>query len=138
MPEYISNERDKFSGSAVDVVRGLEAIERRDMQTLLNLDQVLANVAHTALWYLTSIKLRAEWRLQLTNPEYQPRMYHEATALIDSAISVFLDLQLYIMRIRSTSLAGDVDSDLVSANNVLNLINNHLNIIDMGFQYGDE
>ena len=33
-------------------------------------------------------------------------MFNEATALIDSAIAMFLDVQLYMMRIRSTYLAG--------------------------------
>ena len=92
------------------------------MATVLDLDAELAAVLPTDLWYSTSVKLRAEWRIQLTTPEYQPRMFNEATALVDSAIAMFLDVQLYMMRIRATYLAGDIDATLATARSALRLI----------------
>ena len=122
VPDYVQEELAKLEGSAADVFTGLQALEVRDMATLLDLDAELAAVLSTDLWYSTSVKLRAEWRIQLTTPEYQPRMFHEATALIDSAIAMFLDVQLYMMRIRATYLAGDIDAALATAKSVLRLI----------------
>ena len=122
VPAYVQEELARLEGSAADVFTGLQALEARDMATLLDLDAELAAVLHTDLWYATSVMLRAEWRIQLTTPGYQPRMFNEATALIDSAIAMFLDVQLYMMRIRSTYLAGDIDASLATAKSVLRLI----------------
>ena len=122
VPDYVQEELARLEGSAADVYTGLQALEVRDMATLLDLDAELAAVLPTDLWYATSVKLRAEWRIQLTTPEYQPRMFNEATALVDSAIAMFLDVQLYMMRIRSTYLAGDIDAALATAKSVLRLI----------------
>lgn len=122
VPGYVQEELIRLDGSAADVFRGLQALEVRDMATLLDLDAELAAVLPTDLWYATSVKLRAEWRIQLTTPGFQPRMFNEATALVDSAIAMFLDVQLYMMRIRSTYLAGDIDAALATAKSVLRLI----------------
>ena len=122
VPDYVQEELARLEGSAADVYTGLQALEVRDMATLLDLDAELAAVLPTDLWYATSVKLRAEWRIQLTTPGYQPRMFNEATALVDSAIAMFLDVQLYMMRIRSTYLAGDIDATLATAKSVLRLI----------------
>ncbi len=122
VPDYVQEELTRLEGSAADVFRGLQALEVRDMATLLDLDAELAAVLPTDLWYATSVKLRAEWRIQLTTPGFQPRMFNEATALVDSAIAMFLDVQLYMMRIRSTYLASDIDAALATAKSVLRLI----------------
>ena len=122
VPGYVQEELARLEGSAADVFTGLQALEARDMATLLDLDAELAAVLPTDLWYATSVMLRAEWRIQLTTPGFQPRMFNEATALIDSAIAMFLDVQLYMMRIRSTYLAGDIDAALATAKSVLRLI----------------
>ena len=122
VPDYVQEELIKLEGSAADVLTGLQALEVGDMATLLDLDAELAAVLPTDLWYSTSVKLRAEWRIQLTTPGYQPRMFNEATALVDSAIAMFLDVQLYMMRIRATYLAGDIDATLATAKSVLRLI----------------
>ena len=122
VPEYVLAELDRLDGSASDVFAGLQALDQRDMAALLDLDAELAAVLPTDIWYSTSVKLRSEWRIQLTTPGYQPRMFNEATALIDSAIAMFLDVQLYTMRIRTTYLAGDIDSTLATARSLLRVI----------------
>lgn len=122
LPAYINEELTRLEGSALDVLSGLKAVEARDMATLLDLDAELAAVLPTDLWYGTSVKLRAEWRVQLNTPGYQPRMYNEATTLIDSAIALFLDVQFYLMRIKTTFLAGDVEASLATSNVALLLI----------------
>jgi spermidine synthase len=134
VPDYVLEERAKLSGSAADVIRGLIALENNNMPRLLDLDAELAAVLPTDLWYSTSVKLRAEWRLQLTSPEYQPRMYIEATALIDSAIALFLDVQQYMMRIRSTFLAEDYGSSLATAQSAIRLLSDQIKAMEDGLQ----
>jgi len=132
LPDYVDRELAKLDGSAADVFLGLQAVEARDMPSLLDLDAELAAVLPTDLWYGSSVKLRAEWRTQLTTPEYQPRMYNEATALIDSAIAMFLDVQFYMMRIKTTYLAGDIDASLATSKVTLRLITAQLNSLENG------
>jgi tetratricopeptide (TPR) repeat protein len=132
VPEYVQEERVKLSGSAADVIRGLIALENNDMPALVELDAELAAVMPTDLWYTTSVKLRAEWRIQLTSPEYQPRMLNEATALIDSAIAIFLDVQQYMMRIRSTYIAEDFVSALATARSAIRMISDHVDRLEQG------
>lgn len=126
VPAYVTEELGKLSGSAADVFKGLQAMETREMETVLNLDAELAAVLPTDLWYLMSIKLRAEWRLQFTTPGYQPRMYNEATTLIDSAIAINRDLQLYLMRIRTTYLAGDIPASLATTSTILDMLDRQI------------
>jgi len=137
VPDYVTDERAKLSGSAADVIRGLIALEN-DMPSLLDLDAELAAVIPTDLWYRTSVKLRAEWRLQLTSPEYQPRMFNEATALIDSSIALFLDIQQFMMRIRSTYLAEDFGSALATAQGAIRLIDDQISAMEEGRQDADQ
>ncbi len=122
IPMHIRDEITKIQGSALHVFQALEAMEVGDMATILYLDAELAAVLPTDQWYATSVKLRAEWRIRFTTPGYQPRMYNEATALIDSAIAMSRDVQLYEMRIRTTYLAGDSSAALVTAHSVLDLL----------------
>jgi spermidine synthase len=136
VPQYILDERAKLSGPAADVIRGLIALENNDMMGLVQLDAALAEAVPTDLWYTTSVKLRAEWRMQLTSPEYQPRMANEATALIDSAIAIFLDVQQYMMRIRSTYIAGDYISSLATARSTIHIIGDHVDRLEQSSQAG--
>ena len=126
VPDHVRAELARLEGSAADVIAGLRALEAGDMAALLDLDAELAAALPTDLWYATSVMLRAEWRIQLTTPGFQPRMFNEATALVDSAIAMFLDVQLYMMRIRATYLAGDIDATLATARSVLRLIDRRI------------
>lgn len=130
VPDYVQQEVTKLEGSAADVFAGLKAVEARDMVTLLDLDAELAAVLPTDLWYATSVKLRAEWRIQLNTPGYQPRMFNEATALIDSAIAIVVDVQFYMMRIRTTYLAGDIDSSMATSKIALRLISAQIDSLE--------
>lgn len=119
VPDYVGEELSRLSGTAGATVRGLMAVQNGDMRALVDLDADLASVLHSDLWYSDSVKLRAEWRIRLTTPELQPRMFNEATALIDSAIVFSNDFGFYLMRMKSTYLAGDIVSCLETARRVL-------------------
>ncbi len=122
VPEYVTDELAKLDGTASATLQGLVATRNGDMFALVNLDPELASVLPSDLWYSDSVKLRAEWRIRLTTPEYQPRMANEATALIDSAMAFSPDFSFYLMRLKSTELAGDIPSALETARRLLFLI----------------
>ena len=122
VPGYVAEELPNVSGTAAATLAGLAAFHRDDMRELVDLDAPLAAVSPSDLWYETSVKLRAEWRIRLTSPELQPRMAREATALIDSAIVFSNDFSFLTMRLRSTLVAGEIDSALETARRLLFLI----------------
>lgn len=126
VPDYINPELRALSGSGAATLRGWLAASKGDMQELVRLDEALAAVQPTDLWYETSVKLRAEWRSKVTTPEYQPRLAHEATRLIDSAIAFFPNADFFLLRIRSTYVSGDLLASTETAKRLLAMIDYEL------------
>ena len=67
----------------------------------------LATARPTDLWYLEATRLRADWRIKVTSPGLQPRFAWEATRLIDNAIALYQDPDLYSMRVAAAFVADD-------------------------------
>ena len=51
--------------------------------------------------------MRADWRIKVTTPEYQPRFAREAKRLIDNAIAIYQDPEFYSMRVAAAFVADD-------------------------------
>lgn len=115
LPGAIEAELPALRGSAGDTLRGWLAASTGNLGELVKLDESLAAVLPTDLWYAMSVKLRAEWRTRVTTPGYQPRFANEATRLIDSAIAFFPDNEFLLLRIRSTQVAGDLTASVETA-----------------------
>ena len=108
LPQRIKEELQAVRGTSAAVIRGWLAASRGDLQELAGLDPALASVSPTDLWYLDSVKLRADWRINMAAPEYQPQSAREATRLIDNAIALYQDPDFYSMRLASSFVADDV------------------------------
>lgn len=119
LPGPIQTELRALQGSGADTLRGWLAASANDLAELVKLDEALAAVLPTDLWYATSVKLRADWRIRVTTPGYQPRFANEATRLIDSAIAFFPDTEFLLLRIRSTQVAGDLTASVETARRLL-------------------
>lgn len=130
MPDYISEQFSLLTGSARDTLNAWLAARNGEMLEVVKLDAELASVRPSDLWYEASVKLRSDWRIKVTTPEYQPRLANEATALIDSAIVFSQDTQFYSLRMQSTLIAGDVVSALETARRLVQRIEQDLNIAD--------
>lgn len=107
LPPYVSASLPLLRGSALATLRGLEYAGTGQMADLFALDEPLAAVLPSDLWYEISVKLRALWRIRVRLPEYQPRLANEATQLIDSALSLSQDPEFYLLRIESSNVAGE-------------------------------
>ena len=119
VPPHILEAFQDLAGSAADTYRAWVAALRGEWFEVVQLDAELASVLPSDLWYETSVKLRANWRIKLTNPEYQPRMANEATQLIDSAIAYYPNQELHQMRLQSTHLAGDYLASVETARRLI-------------------
>jgi spermidine synthase len=122
VPDYVSKELVNFKGTGAATFKGWTAASRGELKDLVALDAVLASVLPSDLWYETSVKLRADWRIKLTTPELQPRMYNEATALIDSAIAFYPNAELLLMRMKSTHLAGELLASVETARRLISVL----------------
>jgi spermidine synthase len=119
MPVHIQEEFIRLEGSARDTLDAWLAANVGEMLKVVELDSELAAVLPSDPWYEASVKLRADWRIKVTTPEYQPRLANEATALVDSAIVFSRDIQFYSLRMQSTLLADDVISAVETARHLI-------------------
>jgi spermidine synthase len=130
IPDYVLEQFLLLEGTARDTLTAWLAANNQEMLEVVELDSELASVDPSDLWYETSVKLRSDWRIKVTTPEYQPRLANEATALIDSAIVFSQDTQFYSMRMQSTLLADDVVSAVETARRLLERIGQDLDVLE--------
>lgn len=130
IPQNIAEQFPLLTGSARDTLNAWLSANKGDMLEVVELDGELAAVLPSDPWYEASVKLRADWRIKVTTPEYQPRLANEATALIDSAIVFSQDTQFFSLRMQSTLLADDVVSAVETARRLIFRIGQDLDIVE--------
>lgn len=138
LPERLANEFAATKGSSAVVVRAWIAAARGNYQELSSLDPLLAEVLPTDMWYLDTVKLRSDWRIKVTNPDLQPKMAREATRLIDNAIAIFQDPDLYSLRLASTFVADDVLDVVETARRLIGILEHDVGRAERGETSVDE
>ena len=132
IPGYVADLAGRLTGSQGAVVEGWQAAARQDWQRLVELDPELAGTRPTDQWYLESVKLRADWRIKVTNPEYQPMLAREAKRLIDNAIAIFQDPDFYSMRVAAAFVADDAIDVIETSRRLLYVFDNEVNSAEEG------
>ena len=132
IPGYVVDLAGRLTGSQGAVVEGWQAAARQDWQRLVELDPELAGTRSTDQWYLESVKLRADWRIKVTNPEYQPMLAREAKRLIDNAIAIFQDPDFYSMRVAAAFVADDAIDVIETSRRLLYVFDNEVNNAEEG------
>ena len=93
----------------------------------MELDPELAGTRPTDQWYIESVKLRADWRIKVTTPGYQPMLAREARRLIDNAIAIFQDPDFYSMRVAAAFVADDAIDVIETSRRLLHVFDNEVN-----------
>ena len=132
IPGYVADLAGRLTGSQGAVVEGWQAAARQDWQRLVELDPELAGTRPTDQWYLESVKLRADWRIKVTNPEYQPMLAREAKRLIDNAIAIFQDPEFYSMRVAAAFVADDAIDVIETSRRLLYVFDSEVNSAEEG------
>ena len=132
IPGYVADLAGRLTGSQGAVVEGWQAAARQDWQRLVELDSELAGTRPTDQWYLESVKLRADWRIKVTTPEYQPMLAREAKRLIDNAIAIFQDPEFYSMRVAAAFVADDAIDVIETSRRLLYVFDNEVNSAEEG------
>ena len=131
-PGYVTDIASRLSGSQAAVVEGWRAAAQQNWQRLVELDPELAGTRPTDQWYLESVKLRADWRIKVTTPEYQPQLAREAKRLIDNAIAIFQDPDFYSMRVAAAFVADDAIDVIETSRRLLYVFDNEVNNAEEG------
>ena len=131
-PGYVTDIASRLSGSQAAVVEGWRAAAQQNWQRLVELDPELARTRPTDQWYLESVKLRADWRIKVTTPEYQPQLAREAKRLIDNAIAIFQDPDFYSMRVAAAFVADDAIDVIETSRRLLYVFDNEVNNAEEG------
>jgi hypothetical protein len=121
-----------IQGSAATTIRALLAASQRNYQEVANLDEDLATVLTTDLWYKDAVKLRVDWRIKATNEDLQPRLAREATALIDEAIALYQDQEFYSMRLASSFVADDAPEIIETARRLIYIFGLEIKLAEDG------
>ena len=131
-PGYVTDIASRLSGSQAAVVEGWRAAAQQNWQRLVELDPEMAGTRPTDQWYLESVKLRADWRIKVTTPEYQPQLAREAKRLIDNAIAIFQDPDFYSMRVAAAFVADDAIDVIETSRRLLYVFDNEVNNAEEG------
>lgn len=131
-PEKIRETLMAVRGSAAITIRAWLAAGQGNYQEVANLDDALANVLTTDLWYKDAIKLRVDWRIKVTNEDLQPQLAREATALIDEAIALYQDQEFYGMRLASSYVADDAPEMIETARRLIYIFDREIKLAEDG------
>lgn len=121
LPQRIVDELNAIGGSGATTIRAWLAASRQNWQEVAQLDEELAEIRSTDLWYRDSVKLRADWRIKVKTEGLQPKLAIEAIRLIDNAIALFQDPDFYVMRLAAAYVADDPVNIIETARRVIYL-----------------
>jgi hypothetical protein len=131
-PDYVLDIAGHTTDSEAAVLDGWKAASEQDWSALVELDDILATTRPTDLWFLHATKLRADWRVKVTTPEFQPRLAREAIRLVDNAIAIYQDLDFYSMRIAAAFVADDTKDVIETARRLIYIFNDSADRIENG------
>lgn len=132
VPAYVTDIAANATPSIAALLRARRAAREQDWQTVVDLDDELANTRTTDLWYLEAVKLRADWRMKVTNPELQPQLALEAQRLIDNVIAIQDDPEFYSMRVGAAFVADSALDVIETTRRLIYIFNVELDYAEEG------
>ncbi|MEE8544084.1 MAG: hypothetical protein V3S94_09510, partial [Gammaproteobacteria bacterium] len=115
---------------AAAVVEGWGYGADRDYSALAQLDPVLGRSRVTDAWYPEVVRLRAEWRTNVSTDSEPERYAFDARRLIDRAILLAPSQDLYLLRAVSAIVLNDSDAVIESSRYITFFIQNDLREAD--------
>ncbi len=94
----------RLSGAPAAVFRGWPLGAAQDWPALAALDGELARSDTTDIWYPEVVQLRADWRTKVLD---QPRYPFDALRMVDRALVISPNLDLYVLRAAAASSLDD-------------------------------
>ncbi len=130
-PQRIRETLQSIEGTAAVAVQAWRAASQDNWAEVQALDDTLATVLPTDLWYLDTVKLRADWRIK-SSQDMQPDAARQAVALIDEAIAIYQDPEFYSMRLVAAYVAGDTPEIIETARRLIYLFSKEMQLVEDG------
>jgi hypothetical protein len=130
-PQRIRETLETIDGSAAVAIQAWLAGSVGSWDEVQMLDEQLAAVLPTDLWYLDSVMLRADWRVNAP-ADQQPDAAREAIRLIDEAIAIYQDPDFYSMRLAAAYVAESMPELIETARRLIHIFNNEINLAEDG------
>jgi tetratricopeptide (TPR) repeat protein len=122
LPERISGYVANLTPAAAAVIAAWDASMAGNPNVAREADAELATALPQDQWYLDASKLRADWRIKAVTAGEDKKLAEEAMAIIDSAIALYKDLDIYGMRLAAAYLAEDYDGLIETARRMIQVI----------------
>jgi len=130
-PQRIRETLESIEGTAAATVQAWLAASKGNWAEVQALDDTLATVLPTDLWYLDTVKLRTDWRIKVPE-DMQPGPARQAVALIDEAIAIYQDPDFYSMRLAAAYVAGDMPEIIETARRLIHMFSNEMQLVEDG------
>lgn len=138
VPPEIAEQIKLLKGPAAASLVAGNALVKKDMKKLVELDPILARSTPSDLWYNLAVKMRAQWRIRVTTPGTQPRFFKQAIEIVDNALAFEQDAELMILRLKSTMGAKDYLSAYETGRTMIFMIDGNLDSHDRGEFYPND
>jgi len=132
VPGYVTGIAAKATPEIQALLRAWRAAADMDWPTVAALDDALGGAQSSDLWYLDAVKLRADWRMKVSTPAFQPRLALEAQRLIDNAIAIHDDPDFYSMRVGAAYVADRPLDVVETTRRLVYIFNNELDNAEEG------
>ena len=126
-PEDVREIAAELTGPSAAVLRGLPYEAAADWSSLAAIDDELAESGLTDAWFQEAVRLRAAWRVNAA--EDRQRLALEALQLVEQALVLASDEDLYRMRAQSSRTVGDHNRLLESSAVLGAYVSDYLNAL---------
>jgi spermidine synthase len=128
-PENIQEAANSLTGSAAAVVAGRLAVAQQDWQRVAALDALLYQSRPTDLWFVDAIKVMSEWRNNLASIERRPDLALQSAQIIDLAIAIHPNPDLFSGRVSSAYFADRPEELLETIRRMTYIIESELSYL---------
>jgi len=94
----------QLSGVPATIIEAWPIGAQQDWASLTELDGPLSRSLVTDLWYPETVKLRADWRTKVVG---EPQYAYDALRLVDRALVIAPELDLYVLRAAAAAVLKD-------------------------------
>ena len=119
LPERLVSFESNLPDSAMAVLLNWSESVRRRGSGARDADGDLGESEPNSQWYVRAAKMRADWRVHLVQQGQPKSLAIDAMGIIDDAIALHQDLDIYGMRMAASFLAEDYDATVETARRMI-------------------
>ena len=133
IPAQVREAANGMSGTGRAVADASQAMVRRDLQSVADLDAALGASGPGDPWYAEAVKLRVDWRSGVSNPGLKQQFADQAWQILDLAMANKADHEFLAMRIASAGQAGRVNEVIESTRAYMKVMEFQLDAVEQGY-----